>query len=48
MVAEVAGVRYELSAGDSIKIHRNLTHFFVNEGDEDCEILMIMSPPRFF
>lgn len=48
MVAEVAGVRYELSAGDSIKVHRNLTHFFVNEGDEDCEILMIMSPPRFF
>jgi transcriptional regulator with XRE-family HTH domain len=48
MVAEVAGVRYELAAGDSIKVHRNLAHFFVNEGDEACEILMIMSPPRFF
>lgn len=48
MVAEVAGVRYELAAGDSIKVHRNLAHFFKNEGEEVCEILMIMSPPRFF
>ncbi len=48
MVAEVAGVRYKLAAGDSIKVHRNLVHWFKNESDEPCEILMIMSPPRFF
>ncbi len=48
MVAEVAGVRYQLAAGDSIKVHRNLAHFYKNESDEACEILMIMSPPRFY
>jgi transcriptional regulator with XRE-family HTH domain len=48
MVAEVAGERYQLAAGDSIKVHRNLEHFYKNEGTEACEILMIMSPPRFF
>lgn len=48
MVAEVAGARYTLAAGDSIKVHRNLAHWFKNEGDQPCEILMIMSPPRFF
>ncbi len=33
VVAEVAGQAYALEAGDSIKIHRELPHRFINEGD---------------
>jgi hypothetical protein len=29
-----------------MQIHCNLTHVFINEGGEDREILMLMSPPK--
>jgi transcriptional regulator with XRE-family HTH domain len=45
--AEVAGHVYELAEGDSIKIHRELLHRFVNVGEVEAEILMVISPPTF-
>lgn len=47
VVAEVADQLYELSAGDSIKIHRELPHRFMNRSESDAEILIIISPPTF-
>jgi transcriptional regulator with XRE-family HTH domain len=47
VVAEVADQSYELSAGDSIKIHRELPHRFLNRSEADAEILIIISPPTF-
>jgi transcriptional regulator with XRE-family HTH domain len=47
VVAEVAGQLHELSAGDSIKIHRELPHRFVNPGAEPAEVLIVISPPTF-
>jgi transcriptional regulator with XRE-family HTH domain len=47
LVAEVAGQLYELEAGDSIKIHRELPHRFVNGSHEEAEMLIIISPPTF-
>ena len=47
VVAEVAGQTYTLGAGDSIKIHRELLHRFLNESDQDAEVLIIISPPTF-
>jgi transcriptional regulator with XRE-family HTH domain len=47
VVAEVAGRTYELDAGDSIKIHRELPHRFVNQGSAEAELIIIISPPTF-
>jgi transcriptional regulator with XRE-family HTH domain len=47
VIAEVAGQDYDLEAGDSIKIHRELLHKFSNTGDADAELLIIISPPTF-
>ena len=47
VIAEVAGRTYELDAGDSIKVHRELPHRFVNPGTVDAEMLIILSPPTF-
>ena len=47
VVAEVAGQTYNLGAGDSIKIHRELLHRFLNVTDTDAEVLIIISPPTF-
>ena len=47
VIAEVAGRTYELDAGDSIKVHRELPHRFVNPGTVDAEMLIIISPPTF-
>lgn len=47
VVAEVAGQLYTLGAGDSIKIHRELPHRFMNESDGDAEVMIIISPPTF-
>lgn len=47
VIAEVAGRTYELDAGDSIKIHRELPHRFQNPGTVDAEMLTIISPPTF-
>ena len=47
MTAEVAGVAFELDRGDSIKIHRELPHRFVNSGGSPAEILIVISPPTF-
>jgi transcriptional regulator with XRE-family HTH domain len=47
VVAEVAGQTYTLGVGDSIKIHRELPHRFLNESDKDAEVLIIISPPTF-
>jgi transcriptional regulator with XRE-family HTH domain len=47
VTAEVAGQFHELAAGDSIKIHRELPHRFINHTDADTEILVIISPPTF-
>jgi transcriptional regulator with XRE-family HTH domain len=47
VVAEVAGQTYTLGAGDSIKIHRELLHRFLNESDKDAEVLILISPPTF-
>jgi transcriptional regulator with XRE-family HTH domain len=47
VIAEVAGRTYELDAGDSIKIHRELPHRFVNPGGCEAEILVVISPPTF-
>ena len=43
----VAIARRLLDAGDSIKIHRELLHRFLNESDRDAEVLIIISPPTF-
>jgi transcriptional regulator with XRE-family HTH domain len=47
VIAEVAGRTYELDAGDSIKIHRELPHRFLNQSASDAEILIVISPPTF-
>ncbi|MBA3235065.1 MAG: helix-turn-helix domain-containing protein [Chloroflexi bacterium] len=47
IVAEVAGQRYELADGDSVKIHRELLHRFTNESDTDTDMIIIISPPTF-
>ncbi len=47
VIAEVAGQAYELAAGDSIKIHRELPHRFMNRSDAEAEVLIIISPPTF-
>jgi transcriptional regulator with XRE-family HTH domain len=47
VIAEVAGQEYELASGDSIKIHRELLHRFMNRSDAEAEILIIISPPTF-
>ena len=47
IVAEVAGQTYELDAGDSIKIHRELPHRFMNQSSADAELMIIISPPTF-
>ena len=47
VLAEVAGRTYELDPGDSIKIHRELPHRFVNQSSAEAEILIIISPPTF-
>lgn len=47
VVAEVAGQLYTLGQGDSIKIHRELPHRFMNESDRDAELMIIISPPTF-
>ncbi len=47
VIAEVAGQEYELESGDSIKIHRELLHRFMNRSDDEAEILIIISPPTF-
>ena len=46
-VAEVAGQLYTLGPGDSIKIHRELPHRFINESPEQADLLIIISPPTF-
>jgi transcriptional regulator with XRE-family HTH domain len=47
VVAEVAGQSYALGAGDSIKIHRELLHRFVNVTADSADVLIIISPPTF-
>jgi transcriptional regulator with XRE-family HTH domain len=47
VLAEVAGRTYELDAGDSIKIHRELPHRFVNQSSAEAELILIISPPTF-
>ena len=47
VLAEVAGRTYELDAGDSIKIHRELAHRFINQSSSDAELLVVISPPTF-
>ena len=47
VIAEVAGQTYNLGAGDSIKIHRELLHRFLNVTNTDAEVLIIISPPTF-
>jgi transcriptional regulator with XRE-family HTH domain len=47
VVAEVGGQEYELGSGDSIKIHRELLHRFMNRSESEAEILIIISPPTF-
>lgn len=47
VIAEVGGQEYELGSGDSIKIHRELLHRFMNRSDAEAEILIIISPPTF-
>jgi len=45
--AEVAGRTYDLDAGDSVKVHRELPHRFVNQSGAEAELLLIISPPTF-
>ena len=47
VVAEVAGQTYNLAVGDSIKIHRELPHRFLNVTSEPADVLIIISPPTF-
>ena len=47
VIAEVEGQVYELGTGDSIKIHRELLHRFINQSDAEAEMLIIISPPTF-
>ena len=47
VIAEVAGRTLQLDAGDSIKIHRELPHRFLNPGGGDASILIVISPPTF-
>jgi transcriptional regulator with XRE-family HTH domain len=44
---EVAGRVYQLAAGDSIKIHRELPHRIVGIGRRPAELLMVLSPPMY-
>jgi len=47
VVAEVEGQIHELGTGDSIKIHRELLHRFMNRSETEAEVLIIISPPTF-
>lgn len=47
VLAEVAGQLYGLGPGDSIKIHRELPHRFINESAVQADLLIIISPPTF-
>lgn len=47
VVAEVAGQTYNLAVGDSIKIHRELPHRFLNDTKVAADVLIIISPPTF-
>lgn len=47
VTTEVAGRLYELEAGDSIKVHRELPHRFINRGTIEAEVMIIISPPTF-
>jgi transcriptional regulator with XRE-family HTH domain len=47
LVVEIAGDRYELGEGDSVKIDRNLPHRFINSGDEPSEVIIVLSPAIF-
>jgi transcriptional regulator with XRE-family HTH domain len=47
VVAEVAGQSYSLGPGDSIKIHRELLHRFLNVSTASADVLIIISPPTF-
>jgi transcriptional regulator with XRE-family HTH domain len=47
VIAEVEGQLYDLGTGDSIKIHRELLHRFINQSDAEAEMLIIISPPTF-
>ena len=44
----MAGQLYDLQAGDSITIPRNLPHRVVNAGHLSAEVLMVISPPETF
>jgi transcriptional regulator with XRE-family HTH domain len=41
---EVAGERFSLDVGDSITIERDVPHRYINVGEADAEVLMILSP----
>lgn len=47
VVAEIAGTEYPLAPGDSIKIHREMPHRFINLTEDEAELLVIISPPTF-
>jgi len=47
VVADVAGTLTELRTGDCVTIRSGIPHRFMNNGDEDAEILMAMSPATF-
>jgi transcriptional regulator with XRE-family HTH domain len=47
LIVEIAGDRYELGEGDSVKIDRNLPHRFINSGDEAAEVIIVLSPAIF-
>lgn len=41
------GVRYELSAGDSIRYPSTTPHWYVNPGDEVCTAIWVSTPPTW-
>jgi transcriptional regulator with XRE-family HTH domain len=45
---QMAGQLYDLQAGDSMTIPRNLPHRVVNVGHGSAEVLMVISPPETF
>jgi transcriptional regulator with XRE-family HTH domain len=47
MIVEIAGERYALETGDSVKIDRNLPHRFVNDADDPAEVIIVLSPAIF-
>jgi quercetin dioxygenase-like cupin family protein len=47
LLVEIASEPYGLSAGDSVKIDRNLPHRFVNESDGPAEVIIVLSPAIF-